>query len=641
MSTTAPLFVLWLFASADAGAAPRDALLPPETNLPTTTSVRDAPSAAARHTALVAFLSSPLGLSVSAIAGVWAAADAKDTDTIAAHLANVALPKPASGRIGAERTAWASLLTDVVAALPADHAQRGTLARRVREELPETDAAQRDVVKAPVLVQARVFEAMQLNAEVVAVLGGVDDKTCEADLLRGKTLRKIRRYKDADVALDRAAQPSCDALIVKRARYAQAKLAYAQKSKNRAAIFQQFIADYSKTDPLSDDVMLWHARSVDSASAIKILRELMAAQPQGDMIYEANFLLAWLLANAGNIEDAVSVLVDVPSDSDGSAPHVLEQNRSWYWAARLRCTASVSSTKLTGKSGDACVDSLNEIARTDGIYALLAGALLGKAKEGLMRALGVSEDGLDGLADAIAATRQEPPQSLTFAARLHDAHHDDDAKAVLSTAVFAAGNTHARTAARLWIALGDLPRAHQTMRAAGFAHVNADVALAYPQAHIDVIAPAAAEAHIPAALLLGLAREESSFDASIRSWAGALGLCQLMLPTALEEAALLKVPAPTSTELLTNRALNARLGAQHIARRLRTMKNPVLAVAAYNAGPGAVARWLPATPVPTDVFIETIPVDETRNYVKTVIGSWDVYAQKESDEPVLPLVTSK
>jgi soluble lytic murein transglycosylase len=67
------------------------------------------------------------------------------------------------------------------------------------------------------------------------------------------------------------------------------------------------------------------------------------------------------------------------------------------------------------------------------------------------------------------------------------------------------------------------------------------------------------------------------------------------------------------------------------------MSHPFLAIAAYNAGPGMVLKWLPApgTTRPVDAFVEDIPVDETRNYVKKVVGSWSTYAALDGFEPVL------
>lgn len=140
-----------------------------------------------------------------------------------------------------------------------------------------------------------------------------------------------------------------------------------------------------------------------------------------------------------------------------------------------------------------------------------------------------------------------------------------------------------------------------------------------PRQQAALRAAARAEA-VPLHLLLGVAQQESRFQAGVRSVAGAQGLLQLMPATAAELA---------GTELAGN-ALedprrNALLGARYLRQLLeRWGGDPLRAVASYNAGPNAVARW--TTPRPQrepEVWVEAIPYPETRHYVKTVLGnSW-------------------
>jgi soluble lytic murein transglycosylase len=206
-----------------------------------------------------------------------------------------------------------------------------------------------------------------------------------------------------------------------------------------------------------------------------------------------------------------------------------------------------------------------------------------------------------------------------------------------------------RFAVVLLVARAGSPGAgHAILRDAGLAMLPASPAgdsllawsLDWPQAYEFAIAPAADANQVPRALLFGLAREESAFDADVVSWAGAVGLCQLMPYTAKDEATALKLPAPDVDDL-RDPVLNAKLGAAHIGRRLKGMRHPLLAIAAYNAGPGMVAQWVPpkGTKMPIDVVIEKIPVDETRNYVKKVTGSWVTYSALDgtTDDVKFPL----
>ncbi|MGB1221707.1 MAG: lytic transglycosylase domain-containing protein, partial [Alcanivoracaceae bacterium] len=79
--------------------------------------------------------------------------------------------------------------------------------------------------------------------------------------------------------------------------------------------------------------------------------------------------------------------------------------------------------------------------------------------------------------------------------------------------------------------------------------------------------------------------------------------------------------AAPSTDDLYQPSLNIRLGSTYLAELLeRYQGNRILALAAYNAGPHRVDRWLADTPVAHDVFIESIPFHETREYVQAVLA---------------------
>jgi soluble lytic murein transglycosylase len=100
-----------------------------------------------------------------------------------------------------------------------------------------------------------------------------------------------------------------------------------------------------------------------------------------------------------------------------------------------------------------------------------------------------------------------------------------------------------------------------------------------------------------------------------------------MLPTAQQVASRLRLSRPARADLMVP-ALNIRLGASYLGDLVRRYGGEVaLALAAYNAGAGAVDRWREAMPgLPLDEFVEQIPVDETRGYVKRVLRSYSAYA---------------
>jgi soluble lytic murein transglycosylase len=137
------------------------------------------------------------------------------------------------------------------------------------------------------------------------------------------------------------------------------------------------------------------------------------------------------------------------------------------------------------------------------------------------------------------------------------------------------------------------------------------------------------------ALVLGLARQESSFNAAAVSSSGALGLMQLLPGTAREVAGRAKVPF-IEDKLTTDPTYNVALGSQYLGEILKRFGGSYeLALAGYNAGPSRVARWLesigdPRTSKKLDMvdWIEAIPFRETRNYVQRVMENTIVYRDR-------------
>lgn len=147
----------------------------------------------------------------------------------------------------------------------------------------------------------------------------------------------------------------------------------------------------------------------------------------------------------------------------------------------------------------------------------------------------------------------------------------------------------------------------------------------YPLPRWSEISQAAARAGVDPYLIAGLVREESRWDARIVSSAGAVGLMQLMPGTAQSTARSLGLPAPDARGLV-DPATNITLGTAVLRSELARFGRTDLALAAYNAGPGAVARWGPGRAASDpDKFIEDIPYPETRGYVKTVLQSAGMY----------------
>lgn len=142
----------------------------------------------------------------------------------------------------------------------------------------------------------------------------------------------------------------------------------------------------------------------------------------------------------------------------------------------------------------------------------------------------------------------------------------------------------------------------------------------------DALAAAAKESGVDPALLRALAAVESAGDPRARSRAGAVGLLQLAPETAKEQARALRIEGTLD---LTDPVLSARLGARYLATLLADFAgDEILAVAAYNAGPTKVRRWLArAADADARTVIEREGVAETRRHVARILRFKGMYAR--------------
>ncbi|WP_409995720.1 transglycosylase SLT domain-containing protein [Cyanobium sp. HWJ4-Hawea] len=176
-----------------------------------------------------------------------------------------------------------------------------------------------------------------------------------------------------------------------------------------------------------------------------------------------------------------------------------------------------------------------------------------------------------------------------------------------------------------WIGLGQLEQAGLKLQPH---QCNARSQLLNAQRRprfVEIFNPVAERHGLAASLLAGVAKQESRFSPGVKSVAGAVGLMQLMPETAQELAG-----RPLGNEELENPQISADLGGLYIKQLLGLWAgNPILAIASYNAGPGAVSRWAsrPIGPWP-ELWVEAIPYPETRLYVKKVLGNAWTYQQE-------------
>jgi soluble lytic murein transglycosylase len=160
-----------------------------------------------------------------------------------------------------------------------------------------------------------------------------------------------------------------------------------------------------------------------------------------------------------------------------------------------------------------------------------------------------------------------------------------------------------------------------------------DYKLLYPRPHDAEVAAAAKLADVDADLLYGVLRQESLFRTDAASAAGAYGIAQLTPATARETARRWSLPAPNRADLFDPK-VSITLGAARLAELQKRFGSALpLALGAYNAGEAAVTRWLPPRAIDSDVWIENIPYNETRSYVRRVLWHGLVYRWLETGQP--------
>jgi len=165
---------------------------------------------------------------------------------------------------------------------------------------------------------------------------------------------------------------------------------------------------------------------------------------------------------------------------------------------------------------------------------------------------------------------------------------------------------------------------------------RSDFSLRFPMPYKQQVLENAQARQLDPSLIYGVMRRESLFDPFARSSVGALGLMQLMPRTARTVASSLGLKRPGKADILQI-GTNIRLGSHYLKRVMNRFEdNVALAAAAYNAGPGNVKRWLPKeSTMPADLWVETVPFTETRNYVQAVLAYSTVFDKSRGKDTLM------
>src|SRR5947207_2168605 len=273
--------------------------------------------------------------------------------------------------------------------------------------------------------------------------------------------------------------------------------------------------------------------------------------------------------------------------------------------AVLTSVESASTESEAAEAGYLKGQTLEDMDRRDdavATYRALASRYPARNVAGLalLRRIGLVEFALRELGDLVLASVSDPVR------------------------LYGASGAYARDE-RYHLALRILNRHFADLAAAGNPTLpRAFWEMLYPLGWRSDVADVARRTGIDPFLVAAVIREESRYDPKALSRAGARGLMQLMPGTAGPMA---RVRGLTfSDELLEDPRANVELGAAFLAGLMKEFRDPRLAVAAYNAGDNRLRQWWKARKTSdVEAFVEQIPFDETRLYVKRVMLSWDEY----------------
>ena len=225
--------------------------------------------------------------------------------------------------------------------------------------------------------------------------------------------------------------------------------------------------------------------------------------------------------------------------------------------------------------------------------------------------------------DDLAAMARQP--GIVRAQALYELGLHSDASLEWSWTIQAFSDTQLLAAAELARRMEWYDRAINTAERTRELH---DFELRFLAPYRELAQQAASDNQIDEAWVFGLMRQESRFINVARSNVGASGLMQIMPATAHWIAKRLGIKRFQTSEM-QDPAKNIQFGAYYLKHMQTTLDgSPVLATAAYNAGPGRAQRWRDSQAMEAAVYIESIPFSETRDYVKKVMSNAMYYAAR-------------
>jgi len=433
--------------------------------------------------------------------------------------------------------------------------------------------------------------------------------SAKVDLRQGMALLRLRKYKQAEKILAKAAASNV-AGISAEGRYWLAKSLERQSQNDQAfAIYMELVGEGKKQE-FSDDALMEAAglrKGLGNyVEAVRLYDQLIKGFPDSRFIPRASWDMAWCRYLAGEYLVAAESFKMLLKDES-------VREKGLYWLSR--------ALENAGNSEDAA-----------GYYR----TLLEEYPSGFYAAWHREQKGLKDVREGLGLrnVKEELPLPVGFEKPLLLASMGmlEEARSEISAARKKLGDKKIMfpSLARLYLEIGDYSTAISLFlqnRPVKWDKESLPLwTFGYPMTYVGPVGQHASANTISEALIYALIRAESSFSPAVKSHAGAIGLMQLMPGTA---KAVAREKGQFNPQRLTTPEFNIKLGTKHLKDLLNGYDgDTVYAIAAYNAGASAVERWKKNLKgLKKDEFIESIPYQETRDYVKKVYASATTYRQ--------------
>ncbi len=503
--------------------------------------------------------------------------------------------------------------------------------RRLKGTKPPLEA---QVARAEQLIELhRNKQGLTVLEPLLATLKLPDPLACRAHFAYGKGQRKERNHTKAIATLMPVVDKCQDADLLPRAMYVLGSSASIVDQKRGARMYEKLAHDFPGHS-FADDALFYAAdlyvKTDQPAQAVARLEELEKNYPQGDFVGEAMFKAFWI-ARTAKAEDGGLGILDRIEQRFAAADETYDVERAQYWRARTLEERGDTPGALT------LLEKL-AVDHPATYYGLMARAQLGEVdKERLERIapqLVFTAEAASPWPMHTGPAMEKDPHFLAGVELLRLGFPEAVAAELLAVNRSGLAPEPSRLIVHLLSMSGDERAAHAVARVALRRDLGGRITpetrpvweIAYPNAYRPLIEKYTKEAGVEPDLLQALMREESALDPKALSWAGALGLTQLMPFTAKAVAQQLKIKR-FRVESVLDPDMNIRLGAHYLGQLVKQFSgNAPYAVGSYNAGSGAINRWRAERKgMPLDAWVEEVPIAETRGYIKRVLRSYNTY----------------